>query len=132
MRILIAEDDYLSRRVMMRQLKYYGDCDVAVDGVEALNMFMLAHDEGDPYGLISLDCMMPGLSGLDVLKAIRRFEHEYKIDSGRSVKVIMATALDQSKDILEAFKSQCEGYIIKPVFKEKLQATLEKLEVKPL
>ena len=58
MRILIAEDDRISRTFMKEFMKEYGKCDVAVDGMEALDLFMDAVKKEDPYRLICLDIMM--------------------------------------------------------------------------
>ena len=49
MRILIAEDDRISRTFMKEFMKEYGQCDVAVDGMEALDFFMDAVKKEDPY-----------------------------------------------------------------------------------
>ena len=59
MRILIAEDDYVSRTFLYKFLSNYGECDVTVDGIEALEVFIMSLDEGQHYDLICLDIMMP-------------------------------------------------------------------------
>ncbi len=58
MKILIAEDDLVSRSFLSRFLEKYGDCDLVVDGLEALDAFLMALKEKDPYRLICLDIMM--------------------------------------------------------------------------
>ena len=42
MRILLAEDDFVTRKFMTNFLGKYGDCDVAVDGMEAVDAFMMS------------------------------------------------------------------------------------------
>ena len=59
MRILIAEDDFASRKAILKFLSAYGECDVTVDGMEAIDAFMMALEEEDPYDLICLDVMIP-------------------------------------------------------------------------
>lgn len=76
MRILIAEDDLASRKVLYKFLSNYGECDITIDGMEALEAFMLAWDEGKPYDLICLDIMMPELDGVKTLKTIRDIENQ--------------------------------------------------------
>jgi hypothetical protein len=49
MRILIVEDDLASRRLLKTLLFKYGDCDIAVNGEEAVESFRLALEEGAPY-----------------------------------------------------------------------------------
>ena len=44
MRILIAEDDLASRMFLSKFLNEYGDCDLTVDGIEAMDAFMMGHD----------------------------------------------------------------------------------------
>lgn len=117
MKVLIVEDDFISRKVMLGLLSTYGECDIAANGLEALEAFMIALNEAKKYDLITLDIMMPELSGQEVLKKIRQIE----IDRGvPPVSIIMTTALHDSGSIMNAFKSQCDGYICKPISKEKL------------
>ena len=47
MKILIAEDDFASRKFMLKFLSKYGECDVTVDGLEAVDAFTMALDAGD-------------------------------------------------------------------------------------
>ncbi len=79
MRILIVEDDFTSRRLLQKILAPYGECDIAVDGKEALEAFTLAVREGRRYRLICLDIMMPEMDGQQVLKKIRQMEKELGI-----------------------------------------------------
>lgn len=129
MRILIAEDDLISRTIMKKYLLKYGDCDIAVDGEEALSFFMSAMNEAKPYDLITLDIMMPKLDGHRVLKEIRDIETSRRIFGSDGVKVIMTTALSDKTNVLNAFRSQCEAYLIKPIDKGKIIAELKKLNL---
>jgi two-component system chemotaxis response regulator CheY len=108
-------------------LSPYADCDIAVDGAEALEAFTIATKEGQPYDLILLDIMMPEMDGQTVLKEIRRTEEEFSIHGSSGVKIIMTTALDDRRNIIEAFKSQCEAYLIKPIDKARLLAEIQSL-----
>ncbi|MBP5652617.1 MAG: response regulator, partial [Lachnospiraceae bacterium] len=76
MKILIAEDDFASRKFMLRFLSKYGECDITVDGLEAVDAFLMALEGGDGYDLVCLDIMMPALDGYQTLKAIRDIEKE--------------------------------------------------------
>lgn len=129
MRILIAEDDLISRTIMKKYLLKYGDCDIAVDGEEALSFFISAMNEAKPYDLITLDIMMPKLDGQRVLKEIRDIETSRRIFGSDGVKVIMTTALSDKTNVLNAFRSQCEAYLIKPIDKGKIIAELKKLNL---
>ncbi len=127
MRCLIVEDEFAARRLMQRYLSTYGDCDVAVDGKEAVEAFCQATDEKELYDLICLDIMMPNMDGRETLKAIRQIESEHGISGLDGVKVIMTTALDDPKNVMGSFKEGCEAYLVKPVEKKQLLNEVEKL-----
>jgi two-component system, chemotaxis family, chemotaxis protein CheY len=121
MKTLVVEDDFVSRRFLQMMLIHYGTCDVAVDGEEAIDAFSLALEEGRPYDLICLDIMMPKMDGQQVLKTIRKMEKEKGVLNTRETKIIMTTALDNPKSVLEAYwDGHCTSYLVKPILKEKL------------
>jgi len=127
MKILITEDEFTSRRLLQKLLSAYGECDVASNGREAVEALQIALNEGQPYDLVCLDIMMPEMDGHEALKRIREVEAEKGIVGLDGVKVIMTTALGDSKNIFSAFRAGCEGYIIKPLDKKKLVNELKKL-----
>ncbi|MGE5632028.1 MAG: response regulator [Caulobacteraceae bacterium] len=127
MRILIAEDDMASRKLLLKFFSDYGDCDITVDGMEAVEAFLLALEEENPYGLICLDIMMPKLDGLKALKSIRELEKQKGLDESQGSKVIIITALNDTDNVFDSFKFGCEAYITKPVDMKKLQEVLIKL-----
>ena len=127
MRILRAEDDFASRKAILKFLSAYGECDVTVDGMEAIDAFMMALEEEDPYDLICLDVMMPVMDGYQALKNIRDIEREHNVDPADQAKVIMTTALNEEKNVKKAFELGCTVYCAKPIDLEKLKGMLEKL-----
>ena len=127
MRILIAEDDFASRKAILKFLSVYGECDVTVDGMEAIDAFMMALEEEDPYDLICLDVMMPVMDGYQALKNIRDIEREHNVDPADQARVIMTTALNEEKNVKKAFELGCTVYCAKPIDLEKLKGMLEKL-----
>ena len=76
MKILLAEDDFVTRKFMVNFLSKYGECDVTVDGMEAVDAFMMALEDEEPYDLVCLDIMMPVMDGYQALVAIRKLEKE--------------------------------------------------------
>ena len=100
---------------MQVYLSEYGNCYIAVNGREAVDAVKEALDADKPFDLICLDIMMPEVDGVEALEAIREMEKARGIGGLGGVKVIMTTAKDRSKDILGAFNSGCEAYLIKPV-----------------
>ena len=100
MKILLAEDDYLTRKAMDNFLSQYGECDVTVNGMEAVDAFMLALEEEEPYDLVCLDIMMPVMDGYQALMGIRNLEKERHIPVEKSAKIIMTTALNEEKNVI--------------------------------
>lgn len=129
MKTLLAEDDFASRKFMDKHLSQYGECDVTVDGEEAVGAYMMALEDGEPYDLVCLDVMMPVLDGYQVLKAIRDIEAEKKIPQEKRVKIIMTTALNEERNVKKAFELGCEAYSGKPIDVEKFEQVLKRLEL---
>jgi len=127
MKILIAEDDFASRKFMLKFLSKYAEVDATVDGEEATAAFELALEDGSPYDLVCLDVMMPNMNGMEALEAIRYTEERYGIDRSRRCKIIMTTALNEVKQVDSAFNLGCEGYAVKPIDTEKFLVILEKM-----
>ncbi|MBF0099910.1 MAG: response regulator [Desulfobacterales bacterium] len=129
MRVLIVEDDPISALLLENFIKPYGDYEIAEDGEEALLKFLLAWSVNinKPFDVILLDINLPKKQGQEVLRKIREFEAKMGISGLLGVKIIMTTALGDHKSIMEAFKGQCEDYMVKPIEKAKLIQKLEKL-----
>ena len=127
MKCLIVDDESTARKLIEIHLSRYGTCFTAVSGLLAVQTARQSLAEGEPYDLICLDIMMPGMDGHEVLSAIREMEKEYEIAPDGQAKVIMTTALADADHISQAFRSGAEGYIIKPVTEEKLTKELAKL-----
>lgn len=131
MRILIVDDDPVSLAKLSVLLKKYGNCDTAMTGQDAIDMFKKAHEDYIPYGLISLDIAMPDMSGQEVLEQIHKWELTNKIhEIGEKAKVIMVTALDDVESLISSFTKGCDGYLTKPFDAEKLRNTLSKLDIR--
>jgi len=129
MRVLIAEDDFASRKSMMRFLSKYGECDVTVDGTEAVEAFIMALELNEGYDLVCLDIMMPVMDGYQALKKIRDIEKEKLVPEHEAVKIIMTTALNEGKNVTKAFDLGCNAYAGKPIDQEKFKNVLRKLEL---
>ena len=76
MRFLVVDDDFQARSLIQRLLHPYGVTEVATDGEEAVEAFRLAHKQGEPYDLITLDILMPNIDGQEALREIREIEKE--------------------------------------------------------
>jgi two-component system chemotaxis response regulator CheY len=128
MRILVVEDDLIGCKVLQQLLLEYGDCDVALDGREAVNAFDTAWNAGQPYDVMFLDIMMPNMSGHEALKIIRDRERERGVSSSSEVKVIMTSALDDVKSVTQSFfQGGASAYLVKPIDRSKIVEELRKL-----
>jgi two-component system, chemotaxis family, chemotaxis protein CheY len=127
MKFLVVEDDVVSYTIVEKILSRFGVCVIATDGLAAITTFEAAVRDGERFDLVCLDIMLPGMDGQEVLKHLRTIEEKQGILGEDGVKVVMITALGDNRNILEAFRSQCEGYIIKPVTKEKILLQLTAL-----
>jgi two-component system copper resistance phosphate regulon response regulator CusR len=102
MRILLVEDEEKVSRFVARGLKAEGYAvDVAADGASGLD-----HFRGCAYDLIILDLNLPGLSGTELLTAIRKLRAD--------VPVLILTARDQIQDKVRNFDAGADDYLTKP------------------
>ena len=127
MRILIAEDDRMSRTFLSRFLSEYGDVDVATDGMEALDLLMDAARQNMNYDLLCLDIMMPKVSGIQVLKVVRTMEKQHGVPQEDHLPVIMMTALTDMDYVDQAFDLGCDAYASKPLELGKVEGLMRDL-----
>ena len=127
MRILVAEDDLASRKYLYKFLSKYGEVDLVVDGLEALDAYLISLKDNSAYDLICLDIMMPKVDGVKVLRAIRDYEKKIGILPAQRVKVIMTTALAETDYVKNAFEIGCEAYAAKPIDTKKMEEVIDKL-----
>ena len=121
MKTLIVEDDFISRRILKDILSPYGDCDVAIDGSEAVQAYRLAWEDNKPYDLICMDIMMPKVDGQEALVKIRALEKTQGLRSRDEVKVLMISALDSPKSVFASYyRGGATAYLVKPVVRERL------------
>ena len=121
MRILIAEDEPMSREVIYEYLSPYGDCIMVENGKLAVEAFKKALETNQPFDLVCLDIMMPVMNGHQALKKIHAIEIKKKIALNDRTKVIMTTALGDQKNVMEAFLvGGAAKYVVKPIQEQKL------------
>ena len=125
MRILVVEDDYISRRLLCRYLEPYGTCEEAVNGHEAVDAVRRAIDAGEQFDLICLDIMMPGMDGQQALVILRQIEAENGMPIGKGAKVIMTSAMEDNQYIMQALNASADGYVVKPIEKRRFIETLK-------
>ena len=114
MRILIADDDAVSRRVLestLARLEY--EVLACADGREALRILLAA----DSPRLAILDWMMPGIDGLEVCRRVRTL-------AGHYVYIVIVTSRDRREDVLAAYDAEADDFLAKPFDVVELRARL--------
>lgn len=120
MRILVVDDELVSRAKLVKILGAYGQCDGASDGPEALEFIEAALAEGRPYDLVTLDVSMPGMDGMSLLQKLRRMERADPAAGGGGSKVLMISAHAQRSVVVECVQYGCDDYLIKPFKPEQI------------
>ena len=122
LRVLVAEDNLVNRKVAVALLKKLGcQVDVAGDGLAAVEM-----SARERYDVILMDCQMPVMDGFEATHRIREREH-----GGLRTPVVAITA-----DLMPANREACaaagmDGYLGKPISLEDLRSSLEPWAAKP-
>lgn len=123
MKILIVDDFSTMRRIIKNLLRELGfnNTEEADDGQNALPILRKA-----PFDFLITDWNMPGMTGLDLLKAVRE-------DPGLAkLPVLMVTAERKRENIVEAAQAGVNGYIVKPftaaTLREKMEKIFERVE----
>jgi len=116
MRLLLVEDDLLLGEGVKNGLQQFGyQVEWLQDGKQALLAFNCGH-----FDLVVLDIMLPGISGIDVLKQIR--------SSGNMTPVLLLTARDSIDDRVNGLDSGADDYLTKPFDLDELSARLRALQ----
>ncbi|OEU67990.1 MAG: response regulator receiver protein [Desulfovibrio sp. S3730MH75] len=132
MRILVVEDNNACMIFLHETLTNMGGInsvvvDCASTGEDGLQMYKTAESSDDPYKLIFMDIMLPGIDGLQALEEIRAHESNLQLTESQKVKVIMTTALDDSTKASRAFfQGGAISYMTKPTTSEKILEEMKK------
>jgi two-component system chemotaxis response regulator CheY len=127
LKILIAEDDMISRKLLWKVLDDVGECDLVINGIEAIDAYMIALNDDEPYDLVCLDIMMPKVDGVKVLKTIRDLELQHEVLE--PAKIIMVTALSEAEVVDDTFEKGADAYATKPLDIDKLLEVMKNLKL---
>ncbi|MCG8563488.1 MAG: HDOD domain-containing protein [Desulfobacterales bacterium] len=130
MKILIVDDEHISRKVLVKQLDPLGSCTEVNNAKEALMAFATAHQEKAPYDLVTLDVSMPGMDGRKVLENMRRHEQANQIPKAQQTRIIMVSSRMNISLIKECIQLGCNGYLTKPVSRYQLLEAMTKAGIK--
>lgn len=119
MKVLVAEDDMIMLKTIEVRLKKDGyEVITAQDGREALGKF-----EQESPDMIITDIMMPYLSGLEIIGAV-------KSKAGKATPIIVLSTLGQENVVLEAFKLGADDFITKPFSPKELSMRVQRYDPK--
>ncbi len=104
-KVLCIEDEYFIGELYQRALTKAGYAfTVVADGVKALN-----EAQTDKYDIILLDLMIPNLTGIEILRALR----DNKKTPHLKAKIIITTNLEQREDVKADIEKQADAYLVK-------------------
>ena len=130
LRALIIDDDPINTRFLSEVLAPHAACDIAENGRRGLAAFDAALTAGTPYDIIFLDVMMPGMDGHQALEGMRHLEERQGVPPSQSAKVIMVSALDDSRTLYRAFfQGHALSFLAKPFSGETVLAELRKFDL---
>ena len=123
--ILVAEDNEINALLMRSLLKRLGHhAVITTNGEEALESWLSARSADTPYDLVLMDIQMPQLDGIETTKRIRQHEAG---QPGRRTPILALTANTLVEDRYACFEAGMDGFLIKPLDRDKLADALKGL-----
>lgn len=118
MKVLIAEDEVVSRRALEKSIKDWGyETIIAKNGKEAWKVI-----KEDDIRLAILDWMMPGMNGVELCRKIRQ---EFQEEKFKYIYIILLTGRDQQGDVITSLSAGADDYITKPYSYLELKVRLQ-------
>ncbi len=127
MKILVVDDEIVSRKKMEKIMDDFGECYKVESGTEAITAFHEAWSLGMPFDLVLLDISMPDMSGIEVLSRIRQMEKDKSLAKSHCVKVMMVTSHSDKNLVVDCMKAGCNSYIVKPFDRERVVEKLSSI-----
>jgi CheY-like chemotaxis protein len=123
--ILVAEDNEINALLMRSLLGRLGHrVVITTNGEEALESWQAAKSAGTPYDLVLMDIQMPRLDGIETTRRLRSMEAS---EPGRRTPILALTANTLVEDRYACFEAGMDGFLIKPLDREKLAEALANL-----
>jgi HD-like signal output (HDOD) protein len=126
MKVLIVDDQLVSRKKVQKIFEGFCTPDAVDCGQAALDAYRKSWEDEAPYQLITLDISMPDMNGMEVLQTIREQETAQGISKDQQVKVLMVTSTSDKDTVVTCIQAGCDDYLVKPLNKEAISAKLEK------
>ena len=123
--ILVAEDNEINALLMRSLLGRLGHrAVITTNGEEALESWQVAKSAGTPYDVVFMDIQMPRLDGIETTRRLRGLEAS---ESSRRTPILALTANTLVEDRYACFEAGMDGFLIKPLDREKLAEALASL-----
>ena len=129
LRSLVVEDNATDRKLLQTFLAAYGECQVALDGKEAVNAVADARTKHQSYDLICMDIRMPHMDGREAIREIRRQEAIAQV--ANAAKIIVTTSHTDIANIASALLGRCNACLAKPIEISRLKMEMEILGFVP-
>jgi two-component system, NtrC family, sensor kinase len=114
MKVLIADDDFTTRRLLQSYLEKWGhEVTAAKSGSEALELF----ERGD-YSIVVTDWSMPEVDGIELIGRIR------SIPRAGYVYIVLVTARAQAEDVVQGIEAGADDFVAKPFDRDELRARI--------
>jgi len=130
MKILIADDEMVSRTKLKLIMENFGECETVDNGKDAVAMFHKAHQQGNPFGLIMLDINLPQMDGMQVLSEMIAAEIKFGVSNTHKAKILMVTSFTDRDHVIRCIQSGCDEYIAKPFDIDIIAKKLSKLGIR--
>lgn len=115
MRFLIVDDDESIQLYLQAVLAPFARCDGAASGEAGLAMFDEAHAAGEPYDVVMMDILMPGMDGHQAAETMRAREAALGVGPLQAFKLVMITSLVDDANVSRAFfQAHATCYLVKP------------------
>jgi len=131
MKILIVEDEMVSRTKLKLIMENFGECSAVENGEDGVAVFYKALEGGKPFGLVMLDIDMPQMDGMQVLSEMIDAQIRCDVSKSQRAKILMVTSFTDKDRVLGCIQSGCDDYIAKPFDIDTIGKKLSKLGIRP-
>jgi PAS domain S-box-containing protein len=119
-RTLVVDDNSTNRLILVETLAAWGALlTTAENGAQALTELVRASQAGEPYGLVLLDCRMPGMDGFQLA------EHIQSHPNLTAMTVLMLTSEDRAGDLARCRRLGINDYLVKPIQRSELSKAIQ-------
>ena len=129
MKILVVDDEVVSRTKMKLIMNHFGLCIAVDNGLTAINSFKNALGYKKPFDIVTLDISMPDMDGMEVLARLRQMEVGAGVKRENQSIILMVTGDSDHSTVVESIELGCDDYISKPFKKSIIVEKLERLGV---